>query len=124
MNPDTILESLQKGFHTTLGAAAFMADLVQHPERRDENIARLRTDWNQLSEEWAVQGSRTEQEAREFVERMMSQAQGANGAPGSSTTSSTTVSAPPDIQSDIQDLTEQISAIRSELERYRSENPQ
>lgn len=114
MTPDTILQSIQKGFRTTLGAATFVVDLVQYPERRDENINRLQTDFNRLAEEWEVKGETTEQEARRFVESLLHQRSPENPASTSSTTN-----VPPDIQTDLQDLTAQIAAIRAELEKLR-----
>jgi polyhydroxyalkanoate synthesis regulator phasin len=122
MNPDTILATVQKGFRTTLGAASFMVDLVQHPDQRDANLNRLQTDFNQLTEEWAAKGEQTEQEARSFVENLMH-----SSAPGGSDSGSTTSprtpapTAPPDIQADLEELTHQISAIRKDLENLREQ---
>jgi polyhydroxyalkanoate synthesis regulator phasin len=115
MTPDTILQSIQKGFRTTLGAATFVVDLVQYPERRDENINRLQTDFNRLAEEWEVKGETTEQEARRFVESLLNQ----RGSESSAPTAATATNVPPDVQADLQDLTAQIAAIRAELEKLR-----
>ncbi|NJN88310.1 MAG: hypothetical protein HC881_21000, partial [Leptolyngbyaceae cyanobacterium SL_7_1] len=73
MNPDTLIQTMQKGFRTSIGAAAYVVDLVQNPDQRDQNLERLKTDFNQLVEEWAIKGETTEQEARTFVETMMNQ---------------------------------------------------
>jgi polyhydroxyalkanoate synthesis regulator phasin len=122
MNPDTILASVQKGFRTTLGAASFVVDLVQYPDQRDTNLNRLQTDLEQLTEEWAVKGEQTEQEARSFVEHLVNSSTGAT-AGTSSTTSARNPgpSAPPDIQTDLEDLTNQIAAIRKDLETLREQ---
>jgi polyhydroxyalkanoate synthesis regulator phasin len=122
MNPDTILQSLQKSFRTTLGAASFAVDLVQHPEQRDENLARLRTDLNQLIEEWAAKGEVTEQEARNFVESILNQPNNQSKQPGASSTASAPTTSP-GVQADLKDLTAQIAAIRLELEKLREQDP-
>jgi polyhydroxyalkanoate synthesis regulator phasin len=120
MNPDTLVQSLQKGFHTTLGAASFMVDLVQYPDQRDTNLERLKSDFDQLKEEWAVKGEQTEQEARVFVEKMWNQP---SGSPAGTTASEPAgPTAPAGVQSDLKDLTEQIAAIRAELEKLREQD--
>jgi polyhydroxyalkanoate synthesis regulator phasin len=127
MNPDTILQIVQKGFRVTLGATAFLIETLQDPQRRDENLYRLRVDLDQLTEEWAVKGEMTEQEARNFVDTILSQrAAQANSsdAPGTSSGSSTATVAPPDVQLDLQELTAQIAAMRAELERLREQDSQ
>jgi polyhydroxyalkanoate synthesis regulator phasin len=125
MNPDTILQTVQKGFRVTLGATAFLIETLQDPQRRDENLYRLRVDLDQLTEEWAAKGEMTEQEARNFVDTILSQrAAQSNSSDTSSASggSSTTAVAPPDVQLDLQELTAQIAAIRAELERLREQD--
>jgi len=128
MNPDEILQGLQKGFRVTLGAASTLAETIQDSQRREETLARLRTDPNGLAEDLAAKGEVTEQEARAFLENLMTQRPagaswsspaGSSGGPSSS--ASGVPAAPPDIQADLKDLTEQISAMRAELERLRQE---
>jgi polyhydroxyalkanoate synthesis regulator phasin len=127
MNPDTILQIVQKGFRVTLGATASLIETLQDPQRRDENLYRLRTELNQLAEEWAAKGEMTEQEARNFVDTILSQrAAQTNGdfSSPSPSSSSTATAAPPDVQLDLQELTAQIAAIRAELERLREQDSQ
>lgn len=127
MNPDTILQIVQKGFRVTLGATASLIETLQDPQRRDENLYRLRTELNQLAEEWAAKGEMTEQEARNFVDTILSQrAAQTNGdfSSPSPSSSSTATAAPPDVQLDLQELTAQIAAIRAELERFREQDSQ
>lgn len=125
MNPDNFVQLAQKGFHVTLGAAAFMIETVQDPQRRDTNLSRLQSDFTQLAEEWEAKGESAEREARKFVDGLLSQqfnqahqstsTTSAPANPASSTTS-------PDIQQDLQELTLQLAAIRTELERLRETN--
>jgi polyhydroxyalkanoate synthesis regulator phasin len=125
MNPDTILQIVQKGFRVTLGATASLVETLQDPQHWDENLYRLRTELSQLTEEWAAKGEITEQEARNFVDTILSQRAAENGSSVSNTPSSAnTATAPPDVQLDLQELTAQIAAIRAELERLREQDSQ
>lgn len=125
MNSENLAEALHKGFHVTLGATTSLVESLQDPQKRDENVAKLSQDWNQLSEEWAEKGRVTEQEARNFVDTLLAQrgqsTSTSTGAPSSST-SEAAPTAPPDIQLELQELTAQIAAIRAELERLRNQD--
>lgn len=122
MNPDDVLQTLQKGFRVTLGATTALVESLQDPQRREENLAKLKSNPNQLADELALKGEVTEQEARTFVDNLLAQR---SGQPDSS--SSFTRSAPtgpavsPEVQADLQDLTTQIAAMRAELERLRQQ---
>lgn len=125
MNPDNLAETLQNGFRVTLGAASFLAETLQDSQKRDENLGKLRAEnLAMLSDEWAVEGARKEEEARTFVESVMGQA-GPNGPPmpTAPTTAPSpgdapaTVSVPPDIQAELDILKTQLAEIRIELEK-------
>lgn len=124
MNPDNLIQLVQKGFRVTLGATASAIESVQDAQKRDRNLELLRTDLNQLVEEFADKGAVTEVEARTFVDNMLAQR---NNQPASQTTqtsadtprgSETVV--PPNVQLELQELTAQIAAIRVELEKLRN----
>jgi polyhydroxyalkanoate synthesis regulator phasin len=121
MDTDTLVQLLQKGFRVTLGATASLIEILQDPLRRDENLAKLRTELGELSEEWATRGEMTEQEARNFVETILSQQMHPEN-PRQSTTTATSPTAAPDVQLDLQELTAQIAAIRAELEKLREQD--
>ncbi|MBD1869594.1 hypothetical protein H6F93_16895 [Leptolyngbya sp. FACHB-671] len=125
MNSDTLLQIVQKGFRVTLGATASLIETLQDPQRRDENLYRLRAELGQLTEEWAVKGEMTEQEARNFVDTILSQRAAqtnSSDTPSTPNSSSTATAAPPDVQLDLEELTAQIAAIRAELERLREQD--
>lgn len=124
MNTDTLVQLLQKGFRVSLGATASLIEILQDPQRRTENLAKLRAELGELSEEWATKGAMTEQEARNFVETILSQQQSPGRPTDSSPQSTATVSPPadPDVQLDLQELTAQIAAIRAELEKLREQD--
>ncbi|MGJ3245384.1 MAG: hypothetical protein ACFE0I_04835 [Elainellaceae cyanobacterium] len=126
MNPDTLTQMLQKGFRVTLGATASLIEILQNPQRRDENLSNLATELSELSEEWAVKGEMTEQEARSFVENLLSNQAAQPSQESSDSSQPTTVTvkptAEPSVQSDIKELTEQLAKIRSELEKLREQD--
>ncbi len=124
MNTDSLVQFVQKGFHVTLGAANFVAESIQSPQKRDENIAKLNSDFNALSEEWAMEGEKKEQEARQFVETLVGQSSGSTQSTGSSgfsssVSSDSSPSVPSTITQDLKELTEQLASIRRELEKNR-----
>jgi polyhydroxyalkanoate synthesis regulator phasin len=120
MDSDTVMQLLQKGFRVTLGATASLIEILQDPLRRDENLAKLRTELGELADELSVKGEMTEREARNFVETILSQHERSNRSETTATTTSPT--ATPDVQLDLQELTAQISAIRAELEKLREQD--
>ncbi|GAB4146165.1 MAG: hypothetical protein Fur0046_24040 [Cyanobacteria bacterium J069] len=127
MNPDDILQGLQKGFRVTLGAASTLAETIQDTQRREETLARLRTDPNGLAEDLAAKGEVTEQEARTFLDNLIAQRPGGSAWGGATSSGPASAApngapvAPPDLEADLKDLTDQISAMRAELERLRQE---
>ncbi len=124
MNSDTVVRLLQKGFRVTLGATASLVEMLQDPYKRDINLTRLRTELDQLTQEWAEKGAVTEQEARSYVDRFMAERQASQAPPTVTTTTTTVPPTPPEVQLELQELTAQLAAIRAELERLRSEENQ
>ena len=120
MNSDHFVQLVQKGFRVTLGATASLVEVLQDPEKRDENLSKLNREWSELSAHWAEKGEVTEQEARHFVDTMI--AQRTHSPASTSATTVATPSAPPDIQLELQELTAQIVAMRAELEQIRNQD--
>lgn len=118
---DPITETLQKGFHTTLGAAASLVESVQDSSKWDENMRKLTTDFDQLQVEWQAKGAVTEQEARGFVDTFLAQQGLSTGSSGYQTVETTASEVSPDMATDIQELTTQVAELRAELERLQSE---
>ncbi|GAB4278642.1 MAG: hypothetical protein Fur0025_05320 [Oscillatoriaceae cyanobacterium] len=143
MNSDSIIESLQTGFRVAVGATASLIEILQDPSKREENLSKLNSDWGVLAEELATKGELTEREARQFVENMWNQQQssptgdgrpgeGEQGRRGDSDPSAdaqeggrgdetpapnATATADPEIQGELRNLTQQLAALRAELER-------
>jgi polyhydroxyalkanoate synthesis regulator phasin len=119
MNSETLIQLLQNGFRVTLGATASLIEVVQDPQKREANLSKLRQEWSQLAEEWAVKGESTEQDARNFVDSVLSQRRAQNAESSSSATPP--FSTPPSVQTELQELTAQIATIRAELEKLRNQ---
>ncbi|MEM9213905.1 MAG: hypothetical protein AAGD25_06115 [Cyanobacteria bacterium P01_F01_bin.150] len=128
MNTDNLAQMMQKGFHVTLGAASFLVDTAITPnqEQRDANLSKLQSgNFESLTEEWAVTGEQKEQEAKTFVESVITKDGSFPDIPfpgfsnSSSSSTSTTVangpSVPTDIQDDLEALTTELSEIRAAL---------
>jgi polyhydroxyalkanoate synthesis regulator phasin len=124
---NTVTDFVQKGFRTSLGAASFLVETLQDPNKRDENLQKLNSNFNsmdfsQLTEEWAEKGEVTERDARTFVDNMLQQK-------GSETSNSDNLSDFPrnttndnvvrsNLREELQELTTEIIALRTELQQY------
>ncbi|MBE9226541.1 hypothetical protein IQ264_14020 [Phormidium sp. LEGE 05292] len=137
MNSDSLIQLLQNGFRLSVGATAALVESLQDSQKRDEFLSKLmRSELSELAAELTNKGEITEQEAREFVDSLWRQqnqhnqqsqqnSQTSSDAPGTSATTTTdnpVVS--PNVQQELQDLTAQVAALRAELERLRTENPE
>ena len=118
MNPDNLTQIIQKGFHLTLGATSFFMETLQNSSKRDENLNKLNSDFNQLTEEWAQRGEMTEREARNFVDTILNQ-QNSQANTDSINVPSTTVSdfVQSDIQRDLLELTQEVADLRAALQQ-------
>ena len=118
MNPDDLTQIIQKGFHLTLGATSFFMETLQNSSKRDENLNKLNSDFNQLTEEWAQRGERTEREARNFVDTILNQ-QNSQANTDSINVPSTPVSdfVQSDIQRDLLELTQEVADLRAALQQ-------
>jgi len=119
---NNLFDLMQKSFRVSLGATTALVESLQDPQKRDENWTKMQTDFGQLTEEWAEKGAVTEQEARSFVDNLMSEPASQSTASTSDPSSATTTGTPtadPDIQQELQELTAHIIALREELEKLR-----
>ena len=125
MNSNNLLDLLQTGFRVSLGATTSLVETLGDSQKREESLSQLRLELSQRVTEWAQKGAITEQEARSFIEQMWRQ-QSAPGRSSATETSSETFTTPPttpaspNAQLEIEELTAQIAAIRTELEKLRN----
>jgi len=133
MNPDNLPQMLQTGFHLTLGATSFLIETLQDPLKREENLDKLKSDLGQLADELVEKGEMTDREARNFVDTIFSQPGDRENAESESVSpkqSDATTDAPPEsvvqpnVKLEIQELTADMAALRTELENLRVKNSQ
>ena len=128
MNFDTFTEFIQKSFRVSLGAAASAVEAIQDPQASANKFSDIGTDFNRLTDELEVKGALTEKEAREFVDNLSSNFDGQFpnpfAPPSASNATVNTVAKPvadSGIQAEIKALTEQLSAIRQEIEQLKAQ---
>lgn len=128
MNFDTLTELIQKSFRVSLGAAASAVDAIQDPQGTANKFSDIGPDFNRLTDELEVKGALTEKEAREFVDNFSQNFEGQwpnPFAPSSASDATVNTVAKPvvdsGIQSEIKALTEQLSAIRQEIEQLKAQ---
>ena len=126
MNPETLTETIQKGFRVTLGATASLVDAFRDPQASQEKFGAI-TDFDVLTQELEAKGAVTEQEARTVVDSVMSQmGQMPNPfapTPASEATVDTYASPVADaaMQSEVDALTQELSTLRQEIETLKAQ---
>jgi polyhydroxyalkanoate synthesis regulator phasin len=124
MNTNNIFSVIQQGFRVTVGATASLVETIQDPQKRNTAFSELTKELNEKTEEWAKKGESTEQEARKMMDEILKKAgksQNKNDYSSNSpiTVDTTAKSSNNDTQSELWKLTQQISALRNELEQLR-----
>lgn len=126
MNNNSFLQVIQQGFRVTIGATATLVETLQDPQKRTRTISEIQLELEQKTKEWAQKGEVTEQEARRIIDGLINQRGWQNNTNTTSTTqtASTTSNYPQNnTQSGLEELTQQIIALREDLETLRkSEN--
>ena len=126
MNPETLTETIQKGFRVTLGATASLVDAFRDPQASQEKFGAI-TDFDVLTQELEAKGAVTEQEARMVVDSVMSQmGQMPNPfapTPASEATVDTYASPVADasMQAELDALTQDLSTLRQEIEAMKAQ---
>lgn len=128
MNSNNLLQVLQTGFRVSLGATTSLIETLQDPQKRQENLSQLNSELSQRVTEWAQKGEITEQEARRLIEQILRQQSNSESPPTTGTANDTVTNPPttvatPNAQLEIEELTAQIAAIRTELEKLRNPEP-
>lgn len=121
MSLDNLSETLKKGFRVTLGATASMLEAIQDPQGASQKFSEIGSDFDRLTEEFETKGESTEQEARQFVDSMMTQMpnpfQPSGGDMATRTVNTTAVPvADPSVTLELKALTQEIAQIRQEIE--------
>jgi polyhydroxyalkanoate synthesis regulator phasin len=121
--PEALFQMAQKGFRVGIGASASLIEGLQNPQLYQQNLDRLRRDPNQFLDELAQKGEITEQTARNMVDQLTGNRFGTQPA-SQMTVNTTAVTVGPDVQAELQDLTAQLAALRSELQQLKNQSPQ
>lgn len=113
------LALVQKGFHIGLGATTSLLESLQDSQKRTENLSSLSLGVDELTQLWDQKGQVTEQEARKFVDTVFAQAQAGCSAtsPSAATSSGAGDAAMPRMRTELEELTQQLADIRTELEQ-------
>lgn len=114
-----LINVVQQGFRIAIGATADCVETLQDPQKRAETLSELQTELSQKTQQWSEKGEVTEQQAKEFMENLMSQRGWSTNRASTSTSNSTSTNS--NINSDIQELTEEIIALKLELEKLRNQ---
>ena len=124
MNNNNPSQFLQQGFRIAIGAISSLIETAQNPEKRTEAISDFQMELTQKTREWAAKGEITEQEARKVIDDFLRQRAGSNYSDSYSTTSSPQENgdrsgAYVEVNSGLQELRNDIVALRSELAKMR-----
>ncbi|MGK7898843.1 MAG: hypothetical protein AB4372_35815 [Xenococcus sp. (in: cyanobacteria)] len=116
MENTNLLQIAQQGFRMTVGAATSLVETVQNPQKRSEMLSQMQADLSQKTQEWSEKGEVTEQEARKFLDSLFDRQSSDLNNRG--TENSSTMSRPSST-SELQQLTDEIIALRKDLEQIR-----
>lgn len=116
MNTDSLWQSIQTGLRVSLGATASIIETLQDPQKRQESLTTLQAELHDRVQEWVAKGEMTEQEARNFLDSILRQQTVNNPTP----TDNPENPEQPDTQQSLEELTDKIADLRSELENLRN----
>ena len=119
MNDNNLLQIAQQGFRITVGAATSLVETVQNPQKRTEMLSQMQADLSQKTQEWSEKGEVTEQEARKFLDSLF---EGKNSGVNNQGTENSPTASRTNTSSDLRQLTDEIIALRQELEQIRQSN--
>jgi polyhydroxyalkanoate synthesis regulator phasin len=127
MNSDTISQTLQKGFHVTLGATASLLEAIQDPQGSSQKFSTMGGDVDRLTEELEAKGVTTEQEARQFVDGLFQTMPNPfNGNTGGESAATVNTIATPvadvAVQAELDSLTQELAEIRLEIEALKGKS--
>ncbi len=126
MNPDTLTETIQKGFRLTLGATASLVDALKDPQASQEKFAAIGTNLERLTQELETKGAETEREARAVLDSVMAQVGELPNPfvpkPASEATIDTFAQPVTDVsvQTELDSLTQELTALRQEIEALKN----
>ncbi|MGP0128349.1 MAG: hypothetical protein ACTMUB_03505 [cyanobacterium endosymbiont of Rhopalodia musculus] len=126
MKTDNLLQLLQQGFQVSVGATTSFVETLQDPQKRSKTLSDIQTQLTKKAQEWARKGEITEQEARRLVDKWLNQQQYRQSSTSTNKNDDYKLSISSggnkDTQETVKKLTEQVIALRTELENLRQSN--
>ncbi len=123
MNTETLFNNIHQGFRITVGATAMLIETLQDPSKRSQTFSTLQSEFIQKADEWASKGEITELEGRRLVEEWLNQLREDQAMINRPTTVEVDATASDrNLKAEIQELTEQLANLRTELEQMRHHN--
>ena len=124
MSNNAAANLLQKGLRITIGATTTLVETLQDPQKRQQTFTELQSQLSQQTQLWAEKGEITETEAKLWVETWLTQQKQQRTHTSSNSSNSTSVTNIrfSDAQREIEELTAQILALKTELEQSRSQS--
>jgi prefoldin subunit 5 len=119
MNSNTIVELLQQSVRIAIGATTSLVETIQDPQKRNSVLSDFQQELNQRSEQWSQKGEETEQEARKVIEKFFNRQSSSNIPTSNNSASGSSSSNNKNIDNELKELTEQIVALKKELEELR-----
>lgn len=116
MDNNNLINFVQQGFRTVIGATADAIETIQNTDKRTQVISELTSELQKKSQEWQEKGTLTEEEAKKIIEKFF-QYQGNNSDSDDNFTQEVEVKTADNPYKNIQQLTQEIIALREELEK-------
>ena len=118
-NENNLLGFLQTGLRTVVGATAEAIETLQDNQKRTQAIEEFNSQWQKKSQEWVEKGTITEGQARDIIEQFIqNRGNVSNSSPQEIPIESEEIQDP---YEGIKELTEEIIALRTELEKMNSD---
>lgn len=111
MENNTLLNIVQQGFRTALGATAEAIETLQDNQKRSEVLSDLNAQWQEKSQVWSQKGTMTEQEAKKIIEQFFKGYNHNNQSP-----QNIEITLEDNQNGSITELTNEIVALREELQ--------
>ena len=118
-NGNNFFGILQTGLRTVVGATTDAIETLQDTQKRNQAFTEFNEQWQKKSQEWVEKGEVTESQARQIIEQLIqNKGVGNSSTPQEITIESDEVSDP---YEGIKELTEEIIALRAEIEKLNSD---
>lgn len=116
MENNNLINFVQQGFRTVIGATAEALETIQNSDKRNQVISELSSELEKKSQEWRQKGTLTEEEAKKIIEKIFQGKEYTSDVKNNYTeeVEVTTVDNP---YKNIQQLTQEIISLREELEK-------